>query len=85
MKYYLMLKGHGEAVQELYDNTDDLDEAIMRATALVDDEGFEYAEWGEEGGDPFGWYDPTEEMNEDWGYNEDEGFDPYEGAYTYDC
>lgn len=22
---------------------------------------------------------------EDWGYNEDEGFDPYSGTYTYDC
>ena len=21
----------------------------------------------------------------DWGYNEDEGFDPYEGCYSYDC
>jgi len=21
----------------------------------------------------------------DWDYNEDEGFDPYEGGYTYDC
>ena len=21
----------------------------------------------------------------DWGYNEDMGFDPYEGGYTYDC
>ena len=21
----------------------------------------------------------------DWGYNEDEGFDPYEGCYTWDC
>ena len=24
-------------------------------------------------------YDP------DWDYNEDMGFDPYEGSYTYDC
>lgn len=22
---------------------------------------------------------------EDWGYNEDEGFDPYLGEYTFDC
>ena len=22
---------------------------------------------------------------EDWGYNEDEGFDPYMGEYTWDC
>ena len=22
---------------------------------------------------------------EDWGYNEDEGFDPYLGEYTWDC
>lgn len=22
---------------------------------------------------------------EDWGYNEDEGFDPYLGQYTWDC
>lgn len=21
----------------------------------------------------------------DWGYNEDEGFDPYAGCYTWDC
>jgi len=32
---------------------------------------------------------PDEEEEEgddfDWGYNEDAGFDPYEGCYTYDC
>jgi len=29
---------------------------------------------------------PTaDEIFEDWGYNEDEGFDPYEGCYSYDC
>lgn len=22
---------------------------------------------------------------DDWGYNEDEGFDPYMGEYTWDC
>jgi hypothetical protein len=22
---------------------------------------------------------------DDWGYNEDEGFDPYMGEYTFDC
>lgn len=22
---------------------------------------------------------------DDWGYNEDEGFDPYLGEYTWDC
>lgn len=26
-----------------------------------------------------------EEPDEDWGYNEDEGFDPYLGCYTDDC
>jgi len=26
-----------------------------------------------------------EEGDFDWGYNEDVGFDPYEGCYTYDC
>lgn len=32
-------------------------------------------------------YDESSEDFEDsdWGYNEDEGFDPYEGCYTYDC
>ena len=25
------------------------------------------------------------EPDEDWGYNEDEGFDPYLGCYTEDC
>lgn len=25
------------------------------------------------------------EDDSDWGYNEDEGFDPYEGCYTFDC
>lgn len=29
--------------------------------------------------------DYEEEFNSDWDYNEDEGFDPYEGGYTYDC
>ena len=29
---------------------------------------------------------PKEDENEEEPYwNEDEGFDPYEGAYTYDC
>ena len=32
---------------------------------------------------------PTEEDDSDydldWGYNEDEGFDPYAGEYTWDC
>lgn len=32
---------------------------------------------------------PTEEDDPDydldWGYNEDEGFDPYAGEYTWDC
>lgn len=27
---------------------------------------------------------PIEDDN-DWDYNEDMGFDPYEGGYTYDC
>lgn len=26
-------------------------------------------------------YDPSD----DWGYNEDEGFDPYMGDYSWDC
>lgn len=26
-----------------------------------------------------------EDYDYDWGYNEDEGFDPYEGCYTWDC
>ena len=25
------------------------------------------------------------EPDYDWGYNEDEGFDPYAGCYTWDC
>ena len=25
------------------------------------------------------------EDDDDWGYNEDEGFDPYEGCWTGDC
>ena len=25
------------------------------------------------------------EYDPDWDYNEDMGFDPYEGGYTYDC
>ena len=30
--------------------------------------------------------EPQEEEDwDDWGYNEDEGYDPYEGCYTYDC
>ena len=29
---------------------------------------------------------PTpEEIFDDWGYNEDEGYDPYLGCYTDDC
>ena len=26
-----------------------------------------------------------EEYDYDWGFNEDEGFDPYAGEYTWDC
>lgn len=26
-----------------------------------------------------------DEPDYDWGYNEDEGFDPYAGCYTWDC
>lgn len=26
-----------------------------------------------------------DEPDPDWGYNEDEGFDPYMGEYTWDC
>ena len=28
---------------------------------------------------------PEDEPDYDWGYNEDEGFDPYMGEYTWDC
>ena len=35
------------------------------------------------------WAETVEEEDsypdEDWGYNEDEGFDPYMGEYTRDC
>ena len=34
-----------------------------------DEEGFEYLE---------------DDCDYDWGYNEDEGFDPYAGCYTWD-
>lgn len=30
-------------------------------------------------------YEIDEYEDDDWGYNEDEGFDPYEGCYTFDC
>lgn len=29
--------------------------------------------------------DEDEDDYYDWDYNEDEGFDPYEGGYTFDC
>lgn len=29
--------------------------------------------------------DEEEDLDEDWGYNEDMGFDPYLGCYTDDC
>ena len=28
---------------------------------------------------------PEQDEDEMFGWNEDEGFDPYEGAYTFDC
>ena len=32
------------------------------------------------------WDEENEDFeDEDWDYNEDEGFDPYEGCYTWDC
>lgn len=33
----------------------------------------------------FGSADDEEDPDDDWGFNEDEGFDPYEGCYTGDC
>ena len=30
-------------------------------------------------------FDYEDELDYDWGYNEDEGFDPYAGCYTWDC
>lgn len=38
-----------------------------------DMEGFEYLE------------SEVDDCDYDWGYNEDEGFDPYAGCYTWDC
>ena len=29
--------------------------------------------------------DRPDKDDTDWGFNEDMGFDPYEGGYTYDC
>ena len=29
--------------------------------------------------------DHPDKDDTDWGFNEDMGFDPYEGGYTYDC
>ena len=37
-----------------------------------------------EANDSESWPTP-EEIFDDWGYNEDEGFDPYLGCYTDDC
>ena len=41
---------------------------------------------------PYKWVEKHEDDDEeepeydcDWGYNEDEGFDAYEGCYTWDC
>ena len=39
----------------------------------------EYEEYFEEVEDEY------EDEDYDWNYNEDEGFDPYEGCYTWDC
>jgi hypothetical protein len=33
----------------------------------------------------FGQEEDEEDPDEDWGYNEDMGFDPYLGCYTDDC
>ena len=30
-------------------------------------------------------YEPEDDYDYDWGYNEDMGFDPYLGCYTDDC
>ena len=46
---------------------------------VTDDEGDwdeDFEDWGD---------DEWEDEDVDWNYNEDEGFDPYEGCYTYDC
>ena len=29
--------------------------------------------------------EPSRDEDYDWDYNEDEGYDPYEGCYTWDC
>jgi len=33
----------------------------------------------------YGYDEANQAEDYDWGYNEDEGFDPYAGEYTYDC
>lgn len=45
--------------------------------SFVDDElDFAREEYG---------YEASQVEDYDWGYNEDEGYDPYAGEYTYDC
>lgn len=45
--------------------------------SFVDDElDFAREEYG---------YEASQVEDYDWGYNEDEGYDPYTGEYTYDC
>jgi hypothetical protein len=31
------------------------------------------------------WITSDDDGPEDWDYNEDEGYDPYAGCYTWDC
>jgi len=47
---------------------------------VTDDDGDwddDFEDWDDEDEDD-DWYG-------DWDYNEDEGYDPYEGYYTWDC
>lgn len=72
-----------EAGWGLYLRTNSYEEAEKKLGELLDSEGWDNVLWDWDS-DIANDFAPEDEP-EDWGYNEDEGFDPYEGCYTWDC
>lgn len=72
-----------------------LAEAIFYAETILDTQGDaeRIVIWDAKTGEVLAECYPEESEDEDdeypdypdWGYDEDEGYDPYEGCYTWDC
>lgn len=86
---------HNDESEWECENFSTFDEAFAYAEAEIDErqQALSAVIWDGDTGEVYAtcWWDdesiPEEDYGpwDDWGYNEDEGFDPYLGEYTFDC